>query len=140
MWKSTELMARAVCEGLEKENITVKLLSLRAAHRSDVALELLDAGALVVGSPTLNNTVFPTLADVMYYLKGLRPKNLVGAAFGSYGWSGEAVKQLEALLTEMKIDIVGEGVRAEYVPDDETLKRCFDLGKQIGNKIKTNVN
>ncbi len=104
-------------------------------------MEILDAGALIVGSPTINNNIFPTLADVMNYLKGLKPKNLIGAAFGSYGWSGEAVKQLEAMLTEMKINIAGEGIRAEYVPYDETLIKCFDLGKQVGEKIKeTNIN
>ena len=100
MWNSTELMARAICEGLEKENVVVRLLPLRAVHRSDVAMEILDAGALIVGSPTINNNIFPTLADVMNYLKGLKPKNLIGAAFGSYGWSGEAVQSSKRYLSK----------------------------------------
>ena len=136
MWGSTELMARAISEGLENEGVHVKLMSLKGNHRSDVATELLDAGALVTGSPTINNNMFPTVADVMTYLKGLKPKNLVGAVFGSYGWSGEAVRQLEAVFGDMKIELAGESVKAEYVPDDKTLAQCYSLGRQVGRKLK----
>jgi len=135
MWGSTALMARVVCEGLEAAGASVKLMSLKDAHRSDVATEVLDAGALLVGSSTINNGVFPTVADVMSYLKGLRPKNLIGAVFGSYGWSGEAVKLLEALFDEMKIERVGESVRIEYVPGEDALRTCFELGRRVGWKL-----
>ena len=65
MWKSTELMARAVVDGLAAGGAKIRLLSLDSAHRSDVVTELLDAGALLVGSPTINNQIYPTVADVM---------------------------------------------------------------------------
>ncbi|HEU18137.1 MAG TPA: FprA family A-type flavoprotein, partial [Deltaproteobacteria bacterium] len=94
MWHSTELMARAVSEGLASTGISVRNMSMHANHRSDVAYEILDAGALVVGSPTLNNNLFPTIADILTYLKGLRPRNLVGGVFGSYGWSGESIRHV----------------------------------------------
>ena len=100
-----------------------------------MATELLDAGALLAGSSTLNNTIFPTVADVMVYLKGLRPKNLIGAAFGSYGWGGEAVRQLEELLDEMKVERV-VSIRVEYVPEESDLVRCFELGVSIAEKLK----
>jgi flavorubredoxin len=86
--------------------------------RSNVATEILDAGAVVVGSPTLNNNMYPTVADLLVYLKGLKPKNLVGAAFGSYGWSGEAVGQVRGMLEEMKIDLVDEGLRIKFLISD----------------------
>jgi len=139
MWGSTALMARAVCEGLESTGASVRLMSLKGTHRSDVATEILDAGALLVGSPTINNGMFPTVTDVMGYLKGLRPKNLVGAVFGSYGWSGEAVKLLEAFFDEMKIERIGESVKVEYVPDEDALKACFELGKRVGEKLTENA-
>ena len=112
MWKSTELMARAIAEGAIEAGASVKLMSIRSSHRSDIATEVLNAGALVVGSPTINNNMFPTVADVLYYLKGLKPKGLVGAGFGSYGWSGESVKQIEEILREMKVELVEEGLKA----------------------------
>jgi len=137
MWGSTDLMARSVCEGVQSTGTPVKLLPLRSVHRSDVATAILDAGALVVGSPTINNNIFPSIADVMSYLKGLKRKNLVGAVFGSYGWSGEAVTQLEALFDEMKIELAAESVNVEYVPDEAALERCCDLGIQVAKTLTT---
>lgn len=135
MWHSTELMARAISEGLADRGIAVKLMSMDAVHRSDVAYELLDSGILAVGSPTLNNNLFPSMADVLTYLKGLRPLNLIGAAFGSYGWSGESVKQLEAYLADMKVDLPGEGIRVKHVPGEGALKQCYGLGGLLADRL-----
>jgi len=136
MWQSTEKMARAICEGLAAGGAAAKLMPLKGSHRSDVATEILDAGALLVGSPTINNTIFPTVADVLTYLKGLRPRNLIGAAFGSYGWSGESVDRINAILKEMKVELVSEGVKVRYVPDDAALLQCRDLGILVAEKLQ----
>jgi flavorubredoxin len=136
MWNSTNRMAKAIGEGLYKNGVDVRFMPLSHYHRSDVITELLDAGALVIGSPTLNNGIFPTVADLMTYVGGLKPKNLIGASFGSFGWSGEAVNILDQLLTNMKIELVDEGLKVKYAPDDEALKSCFSLGMQIGNRLK----
>jgi flavorubredoxin len=136
MWQSTALMARAICDGLVSGNTNARVMPLGSCHRSDVATEMLDAGALIVGSPTINNTLFPTVADVMTYLKGLKPRNLIGAVFGSFGWSGEAVKQLKEILTEMKVELIAEGVTARYVPDDRVLAECFSLGALVAERLK----
>ena len=135
MWHSTERMARAVADGLAAEGTAVQVMPLSACHRSDVASELLDAGALLVGSPTLNNTIFPTVADVLCYLKGLKPKGLIGAAFGSYGWSGEAPKQLAAALDGMSVEQVAEPLRVKYVPAAADLEACFQLGRQTAARL-----
>jgi flavorubredoxin len=136
MWHSTEHMARSIEEGLIAGGARVKVMSMGAFHRSDVAYEVLDAGALIVGSPTLNNNMLPSMADVLTYLKGLRPINLIGAAFGSYGWSAESVKQIQGILAEMKVDLVGEPIKAKYVPDKDTLLKCFELGKAVAERLK----
>jgi flavorubredoxin/ferredoxin-NADP reductase len=135
MWHSTASMARAIDESLSAAGAKVKLMSTSASHRSDVAAELLEAGALVVGSPTINNEMFPTVADTMTYIKGLKPQNLVGAAFGSHGWSGEAPKHLHAMLTKMGVLMVDEPLRVNYVPDDEALARCGELGLKIAKAM-----
>ncbi|MDI6616623.1 MAG: FprA family A-type flavoprotein, partial [Syntrophaceae bacterium] len=136
MWHSTEMMARAIEEGLLEGGARVKAISMHASLRSDAAYEILDAGALVAGSPTLNNNLFPTVADVLTYLKGLRPQNLAGAAFGSYGWSGEAAGQINDILAEMKVDPAAEPLRVKYVPDGDDLKRCVELGRTVAHKLK----
>jgi flavorubredoxin len=140
MWHSTEMMARAIEEGLVAGGVRVKVMSMASSHRSDVAYEILDAGAFVAGSPTLNNNIFPTMADVLTYLKGLRPANLIGAAFASYGWGGESAAQLNTILTEMKVELVSEPLKVKYVPNDEDLSRCFDLGVNIAKRLKEVVN
>lgn len=139
MWKSTEKMARAVAEGLADGGLRVKLMNMDEVHRSDVAYETLEAGALCAGSPTLNNNLLPQMADVLTYLKGLRPANLLGCAFGSYGWSGESVKQVQEYLEDMKVKIVGEAVRVKHVPDRDTLARCFEQGRQVAAAVKEAV-
>jgi flavorubredoxin len=136
MWQSTDKMARAVAEGLASTGTSVKVMRLDVCHRSDVATEILDAGALVVGSPTLNNNIYPTVADTLTYLKGLKPKNIVGGVFGSYGWSGEAPKQLAAWLEQMKIEVVNDPLRAKYVPDEDVYAQCYQLGVDVSQRMQ----
>ena len=83
---------------------------------------------------TINNGIFPTVADVLCYLKGLKPQNLAGVAFGSYGWSGEAVGQVSEILEGMKVELVGEGLKVKYVPDQAALSQCAELGKRIAER------
>jgi len=136
MWHSTAGMAQAVAEGLAEGGATsVKVMPLASAHRSDVATELLEAGALLVGSPTINNMVFPTVADVLTYLEGLNRRHLVGAAFGSYGWNGKAVGTLEEWLDRMGVERVADSVNLLYVPDADGLARCRGLGRQVGQAL-----
>jgi flavorubredoxin len=139
MWQSTETMARAITDGLMQEGVSAKVMNLKFTHRSDVLTELLDAKALVVGSPTLNNGIMPSVADILTYIKGLKPRNKIGAAFGSYGWSGESVKIITKAFEDMKIEVADPGVRVKFVPDHEGLHPCVELGRKIGAAINASV-
>ncbi len=140
MWQSTEKMARAVSNGLIELGLDVEVVHLGARDRSTVATLVLGAGALIVGSPTINNNIFPRVADTMTYLRGLRPNNLIGASFGSYGWSGEAVKQLNQYLTDTGVELIDEGIRVKYVPNSDDLNKCYELGLKIGKALLEKVN
>ncbi len=135
MWKSTGMLAEAACDGLASQGISVRVMPLESAHRSDVATAVLDSGALLVGSPTINGQMFPRVADVLTYLKGLKPRNLVGGVFGSFGWSGEAVKQVEKYMEEMKIPLVAESLNVNYVPDGDSLMKARELGITVGRNL-----
>ena len=135
MWHSTEKMAEAVNAGIMAEGVPSKPMNLRAWHRSEVMTEVFDAKAVVVGSPTLNNGMFPTVADFLCYMKGLKPKNKIGAAFGSYGWSGEAVKLIENELTDMKIELAQPGLKVQFVPEKPVLDACHEFGRKIGRAV-----
>jgi len=135
MWHSTEKMAEAINAGIVAEGVPSKPMNLRSWHRSEVMTEVFDARAVVVGSPTLNNGLFPTVADFLCYMKGLKPKNKIGAAFGSYGWSGEAVKLVENELTDMKIELIQPGLRTQFVPEKPILDVCHEFGRKIGQAV-----
>jgi flavorubredoxin len=136
MWHSTAKMAKAIYEGLVQEGVSVRMMDLKANHRSDIITEILDAKGVLFGSPTLNNGMLPTMADVLTYLKGLRPKNKVGAAFGSFGWSGEAVKHINGFLEDMAIELVDPGLKVKNVPSHEDYQQCFDLGVKVARAVK----
>lgn len=132
MWHSTEVMANAIADGVRSTGAGVRVMNLDGHPRSDVVTELMSASALVVGSPTINNDMFPRTADALTYLRGLRPKNKIGAAFGSFGWSGEAVAKINGYLKDMGAELVSDGLRIKYVPKAADLQKCFELGQSIG--------
>jgi flavorubredoxin len=136
MWHSTETMAEAIAQGILDEGVIARPIHIRSSHRSEIMTEVLDAAAVIVGSPTLNNQLFPTVSDFLTYMKGLKPKNKIGAAFGSYGWSGESVKLINQELETMKFDIIDPGIKIQYVPDQDGKDACFELGRKIGKAIR----
>jgi len=135
MWHSTEKMAHAIVSGISREGVPAKPLHLRKTHRSEIMTDVFDAKAVVVGSPTLNNQLYPSLSDFLTYMKGLKPLNKIGAAFGSYGWSGEAVKMINQELESLKFEIIDPGLRIQYVPDKESLESCYELGRRVGKAV-----
>ncbi len=139
MWKSTEKIAEAIATGLVDEGISVKLMSLKANHHSRVMAEVFDAAAVLVGSPTHNNGILPLMADMMTYMKGLRPMNKIGAAFGSFGWSGECVKELTKWLNEMNFDTVIDPVKCKFAPSHDIFAQCHELGKTVATAIKAKI-
>ena len=135
MWKSTEKMALAISDGLAGKGISVKVMCLDECHRSDVLVEILDAGAMLIGTPTLNNNMFPLVADVLCYMKGLKPKNLLAGSFGSHGWSGQGPDLVMAELEAMKLDIVDKPLKINYVPNEEALEQCRAYGEKVADML-----
>ncbi len=135
MWHSTEKMAETITEALGELNVDARLMHARSWHRSDIVTEVLDAGAVIVGSPTLNNGMFPTIADVLCYMKGLKPQNKVAAAFGSHGWSGEGAKLVREELEKMKFQIIDPVVKSEFVPGEDVLASCRELARLVAEAL-----
>lgn len=135
MWHSTEKMAQAIGSGLQEAGVSTRMINLKVHHRSDVMTEVLGAKAVVIGSPTLNNGLLPRMAGFLMYMRGLKPTNKFGAAFGSFGWSGEAVGLINTALQDMKIDVIEDGLKMKYVPDDRKLEECVEMGRRIGKRV-----
>lgn len=139
MWRSTEIMAETLVEALTREGLTVKKFRLGINDLTMLVTEVLDAAALLVGAPTLNNNLMPNVAAFLTYLKGLRPRHKVGMAFGSYGWSGGAVPQTAALLKEAGLDVLEEEIACVYRPDADTLKRLREAAQHVAQLVKNKL-
>jgi flavorubredoxin len=135
MWGSTEGMAKAILKGLMEEGIETKLLLLKATHRSDILEEMLEAKGVLLGSPTLNNGMFPTMGDFLTYMKGLKPMGKVFGLFESYGWGGGAVKEMRKTLEENKFEVWEKECRVQYLPDSDELKNAFQFGRDFAKRV-----
>ena len=136
MWEATRRMAEAIGEGLGSEGVPFKLVHMATSDRNDALVEVFRSKAIIVGSPTFNNGLLPTITPILEDLKGLRFRNKIGAAFGSYGWNAQSVKLLEEHLGKCRISVVAEGVVAKWQPGVDDLDRCKELGKQVAGAIK----
>jgi len=131
MWDSTKRIAEAIQKGFEEKKIKVDLFDLKKDDISDVMTKVIDAKYVCIGSPTLNNGLLPTVAAFLTYLKGLAPKNRVGLAFGSYGWGGQSVGQIEDVLRGMDFDMMGN-IKFQYIPDEAFLAKIKEkLSKDL---------
>jgi anaerobic nitric oxide reductase flavorubredoxin len=136
MWGSTDKMAHAIAQGAMAEDVEVKMLKMRSANTTEALTEILDSKAVLVGSPTLNNGMFPTLGYFMTYAVGLKPKDKIWSFFGSFGWGGGAVRGMTEMAKKAGFEIHESGLEVKYVPDQEDLKKCYEFGKQIAAEIK----
>ncbi|MDD5532850.1 MAG: flavodoxin domain-containing protein, partial [Syntrophales bacterium] len=137
MWEGTRRMAEAVGNGMAAEGIPCKIFHMAVSDRNDVITEIFKSRAVVIGSPTLNQGLLPTIAPILEDIRGLRFQNKIGAAFGTYGWSGESVKLIEEHLTRCKIPVVCPGVRAKWQPKPADLENCEKMGREIAAAVKS---
>lgn len=137
MWNSTTKMAWAFEQGLSEAGIPVTVRPLKVNHISDIMTDVLASKLILLGSPTLNNGMLPTMAEFVTYLKGLKPKNRLGHAFGSYGWGGQAVGDLEKIMAELKWECPLAGHNIEYVPDVEELEAVVQAGHQLAEALRS---
>ena len=135
MWGSTEAIAKAILKGLIEEGAEARLLHLRSNHRSDIVEEMLDAKGILLGSPTLNNGMFPTMGDFLTYMRGLKPKGKVFGLFGSHGWGGGAVKEMRKALEQEKFEIWEKELSVQFIPDLEEEKSAIQFGREFARKI-----
>jgi flavorubredoxin len=120
---------------MEKVGVAVTMRSLKTNDISDVMMDLLSSRGVLIGSPTLNNGILPSVGAFLTYLEGLRPKKRIGFVFGSYGWGGQAVKKIYAVLENLKWEMPLESTNLQYVPDDGELEKTAKIGEEFGNLL-----
>lgn len=136
MWEGTRKMAEAIGQGLSSVGVPYKIFFMAVSDRNDVITEIFKAKAIIVGSPTMNQGLLPTITPILEDIKGLKFQNKIGAAFGTYGWSGESVRLIEEHFQQCKIPIVAPGLKAKWQPKPADLEACVKLGQTIGEAVK----
>ncbi len=135
MWGATRKMAMAIARGVERKGLGARLINIGKSDRSDVMVEIFKARAVVLGSSTINRGLLADAAAVLEMMRGLRFKGKIGAAFGSYGWSGESPKVIEERLAEAGVELVAEALRVKHDPTEEDLRACESLGEKVADRI-----
>lgn len=137
MWNATRRMAEAIAEGIKSADNEVNVKLYNAAHtdKNDILTELFKSKAFLFGCSTVNKGLMNATGGLLDMIKGLGFKEKKVAAFGSYGWSGESVKILEDKLKEAKLDLVQEGIKVLWNPDDTAMNECKEFGKTFVEKL-----
>lgn len=137
MWNSTRVMAENIARGIKEydDSITVKLMNTAKTDKSDVMLEAFRAKGILVGSPTYDNGYLYSVAGTLEQIRGAKLMNKAGSAFGSYGWSGEAVKKMNEKLAEAGVKVVDDGLRLLWVPDASMQDMCAEYGRKFASEV-----
>ncbi len=136
MWRSTEFMSIPIVQGIRDAGIDCRVIKLRATPMSVAIKEFWKVRGCLIGTPTLNNGMFPSVAEFLYHLTGLKPKDRIIGAFGSFGWGGGAVKEAYDRFKQIGLETVEPGIQVAYKPSAEDKKQCYEFGKQFVERMK----
>ncbi len=135
MWNATDSMVRAMTETLLAEGVEVALFNMVGADIGDLARELVDAKAVVLGAPTVLAGMHPLGVYASYLVKALRPPLKLGVILSSYGWSGGALKQASEILGPTGIEVLG-AVEVNGPPTDADFEKIAEVGKALAARVK----
>lgn len=133
MWNGTKELAERIAEGiaLEDKDATLKVFNLAKSDFNDLITEIFKSKTVVMGSPTIGNSILHSMAGFIHYVKSMKFQKKKAAAFGCYGWSGEGVKVINEMMKDAGFDVIGEGVRAQWYPDEDLKQKAIAFGKHI---------
>jgi flavorubredoxin len=135
MWQSTERLTLPIFEGIKAAGVDASIIKLRATPMSIAIKEFWKSRGILVGTPTLNNIMYPTVAEFLTHLRGLRPSHRIAGAFGSFGWGGGAVKEAYAEFKRMGLEVFEPGVEVQYRAGEKDLEGAFHFGKAFGERV-----
>jgi flavorubredoxin len=135
MWGNTDTLAKTIVKSISAEGVEAVPYDMLAADISHIARDLVDASAVVVGSPTLLGGIHPLVGTMVGLIKGLRPRVKQAAIFGSYGWVGGATDQIKNILQPSGFEII-DVLKVRGKPRKEDLDRAENLGKLVAKRVK----
>ena len=129
-------MAKHVAKGLKKSgNASVELIDIENVLLGDLEEQVVKADGILIGSPTINQNTLLPVYKLFSVINPIRDKGKLAAAFGSFGWSGEAVKLIEDHLRNLKLKVVGEGNTARFFPSSKEADRLTSFGEDFAQAL-----
>jgi flavorubredoxin len=138
MWNGTRVMAENIAKGIKDsdESVNIKVFNVAKTDKNDIITDVFKSKAVLVGSPTINRGILVSIAGILEEIKGLKFKDKKAAAFGCYGWSGESIKIISEALREAGLEVVNDGIKAAWNPDNESRDECRKFGAAIADACK----
>lgn len=139
MWGATEIMANKFAEGIKETGVEVVVMDINKFSKTEIVTEIFEAKGFMFGSSTHDNDALPNFSGLMHFVKGLRPTNRIGMAFGSFGWGGTATAEIEKYMAEAGIAKAFDSINLQFTPNKEELEKCFEIGRQFGERVKESI-
>ncbi|MHB9002435.1 MAG: flavodoxin domain-containing protein, partial [Coriobacteriia bacterium] len=136
MWGSTDVLARAICDGVASTGVAVEIYDLAVSQVATVTHELLDARGFLLGSPTLHHGMLYRVAGYLQYLAGLKPAGKIAGSFGSFGWSSGATKQMNERLEAIGFELPFESYTQKYRPTASDIDDARAWGIRFAEEIR----
>ena len=133
MWNGTKTLAEKIGEGiaLEDSEVTVKILNIAKYDVNDLMTEVFKSKTVLIGSPTVGNSVLHPIAGFIHFIKEMKFKNKKASGFGCYGWSGEGTKVINEMMKNAGFSIIGEGLKHNWNPDEDAKQNAVEFGKEV---------
>ncbi len=132
---NTAAMAAKVAEGVESAGVTAKLINCVEVPADQIIDEFETSAGFLIGTPTLNANVPDPILHMIANLVVLNVKGKPASVFGSYGWSGEAIKTVQDILASMRLKIAVEPIRVRMTPSEADLAACVDFGRKFAESV-----
>ncbi len=129
---NTKMMAEAIAEGVTSRNVGAMTMNFHEARIEEIKV----ADAIAIGSSTFYYKMLPPMEKFIESLEKANVSGKIGAAFGSYGWSGEAPIEIAEKMRKLGMTIIDPVLRIQYQPTEKDLDECKRLGKDLANKVK----
>ena len=135
MWNGTKMLAEKIAEGisLKDRNVVVMVYNLAKCDQNDLIADIFKSKTVVIGSPTVSNNIMHSMAGFLHLVSSMKFKGKKATAFGCYGWSGESVKVINDILSKAGFEIIGDGFKNQWNPDNEAISQALEFGKLIAD-------
>jgi len=138
-YHNTGKMAEAIRDGIMSAgDFSVEVADIETMPLGDVDERVAKSSAIIVGCPTINQNILLPIYKLFAVISPIRDNRKIGGSFGSYGWSGEAGKLINSTLSNLKLNVHGDGVFVKFTPHENEFELCFNYGKEIGEKLAAN--